>query len=722
MSFLQRAGGELVAFIARTLLRIVYRAEIYGSLPVEARGMLIISNHQSFLDGVLLGAFLPISPTYMVHSTVARQWYFRLPLKFIRHVVVDTSNPLAVKTLVNLIDSGQTVVIFPEGRITVTGSLMKIYDGPAFVAARSGCPVVPVRIEGAVYTPLSRMRGDFPNLLRSKITLTIGKAARIPMPEGRTARIRRRLASEEMRRIMQRSAFASRRQTTLFDSLLHAAAIHGRDRSMLEDVSATPVTYGTIIRNSLALGRLVSKFTAEGETVGVLMPNVNTTVFLLFAMWAMRRIPAMLNFTSGRDAVSHACRLASVKVVLTSRAFVEKAKLAELLAGLPATVLYLEDLRPKFTFADKLWLVLWAKRFPHRVRRPSEPAQPAVVLFTSGSEGMPKGVVLSHDSVLANSAQIVAAYPFAPSDKFLTALPVFHAFGLTAGVVLPLLHGTRVMLYPSPLHYRTIPEVVYDRDCTVLFSTNTFLGHYAQAAHPYDFYNLRHVVVGAEKLTEDVARLCVNKFGIRPLEGYGATECSPVIAVNTPFANRAGSVGELLPGIEAKITPVPGIEDGGLLHVRGDSIMLGYLHGDKPGAIEAPRSDLGPGWYNTGDIVTMQDHFITIQARMKRFAKIAGEMVSLEIVERIAGAARPNGVHASASAPDAARGEAILLFTQDRTLRREDLQIAARSLGASDLAVPRRIIYLDKIPLLGNGKKDYVALARMAREGVATSV
>jgi acyl-[acyl-carrier-protein]-phospholipid O-acyltransferase/long-chain-fatty-acid--[acyl-carrier-protein] ligase len=329
---------------------------------------------------------------------------------------------------------------------------------------------------------------------------------------------------------------------------------------------------------------------------------------------------------------------------------------------------------------------------------------------------MPKGVVLSHDSIIANTAQIDAAFPFAPRDKFLTALPLFHAFGLTAGLVLPLLYGTRLMLYPSPLHYRNIPEVVYDRDCTVLFSTNTFLANYVKAAHPYDFYSLRYVVVGAEKLTEDVARLCFEKFGLRPYEGYGATECSPVVAVNTPFATRMGTVGELLPGMEARIAPVPGIEKGGILHVRGDNVMLGYL---RDGVIQPPASEFGPGWYETGDVATIEDGFVTLQARLKRFAKVAGEMVSLEVVERIAAVARPDGVHAAVTIRDPGRGESIVLFSQDASLRRDELLAAARSIGAPEMAVPRRVVHMDKIPLLGNGKKDYVTLGRIVQETAA---
>jgi acyl-[acyl-carrier-protein]-phospholipid O-acyltransferase / long-chain-fatty-acid--[acyl-carrier-protein] ligase len=716
MPSLSAIPGEIVAFTARVLLRLFFRAKVVGTLPKSDR-MLIISNHQSFLDGVIIGAFLDFSPTYLIHSTIASRWYFKLPLMFLRHKVVDTNNPLAIKALVNLVEEGYPVVIFPEGRITQTGSLMKIYDGPAFVAAKTGCMVVPLHIDGAIYSPFSRMKGDFPEKNFPRITLTIHPGAVIPMPEARTAKLRRRLASEEMRRLLQRAAFDSRRQTGIYEAFLEAVELQGKERDILEDINAAPATYATLTKASLALGRIVSKLGAEGENIGVLMPNVNATVYLLLGMFAMRRVPAMLNFTSGIDAIQNACRISKVQTVITSRAFVEKAKLGDLIQQLGSVkVVYLEDLKAQFGILDKLWLILWALRRPRRVMKKSKPEDPAVILFTSGSEGMPKGVVLSHGSILANCAQTSAAFSFSSKEKFMSALPLFHAFGLTAGMLLPLLNGCRVFLYPSPLHYRAIPEIAYDRDCTVLFATNTFLSKYAQVAHPYDFYSIKYLVVGAEKLTEDVQRLCVEKFGIRVLEGYGATECSPVIAVNTPIASRPGSVGELLPGMEYRIAPVEGVETGGVLHVRGDNVMLGYLKHDQPGVIQPPQSEFGPGWYNTGDVVTLEEGFLKLQARLKRFAKIAGEMVSLELVERIAATAHPQALHAASTYKDTRRGEVIVLFTQDKNLKRESLQAAQREMGAPELAIPKKIIFLDRIPMLGNGKKDYITLGKMASQ------
>jgi acyl-[acyl-carrier-protein]-phospholipid O-acyltransferase/long-chain-fatty-acid--[acyl-carrier-protein] ligase len=713
----------MIRILVRLLLKIWFRVRVRGTIPAHDR-LLLVANHQSYLDGVLLGAVLPVRPIWVLHTSIARRWFVRLPMRFIPHLVIDTAHPLAMKAIIELIEAGRPVLIFPEGRVTVTGAMMKIYEGPAFVAARTGAAVVPVHIDRAVYSIFSRMSGDFPRKLFPRITVTIHPPRRIDVPDAPRARVRRKLEAEALRRIMQQTAFESRdRGATLFPALLDAKALYGRRRRVLHDFSRDQeLSYAAILKASLALGRLVSRLAREGEAVGVLLPNVSATVSLVLGMAAMRRVPAMLNYTAGRDGLQNACRAAGLKTVITSRAFLQRARLDHLADRLEGVrMVYLEDLRPQFRLRDKLWLMR-ALLAPRRATRPALPEDPAVIMFTSGSEGVPKGVVLSHDNLLANLAQIRAVIEFAPKDRFLSALPLFHTFGLTVGVLLPLFGGSRILLYTSPLHYRVIPELIYEYDCTVLFASSTFLGNYGKYAHPFDFRELRLVVAGAEKLSEEVRRLYLDKFGIRILEGYGVTETSPVLSVNTPLAFRTGSVGELFPGVDRRIEPVEGLDRGGLLHVRGPNVMLGYLSAASPGAIEPPRSIYGEGWYNTGDIAEIDDAgFLSIHGRMKRFAKVAGEMVSLELVERIALAASGDAQHASAAVSETGRGEVVVLFTEDRRLRREDLVEAARSLGAPELAVPRRILYVDKLPALGTGKKDYVSINRMARELVPSA-
>ena len=709
----------------RTLLRPLLRglARLLFRLEIDVRGanfaherLLIVANHESFLDGLLIGLFLPVDPVFVINTAIANRWYFRLLLSQVDYLTVDPASPMAMKKVIRLIETGRPVVIFPEGRITLTGSLMKVYDGPAFVAAKTGATVVPVRLEGTARSYFSRLSGKHPRALFPKIRLTVLPERVFPMPEASTAKLRRRKAGEAMRRLMQEMVFISRPAQTLYSALCDAAAIFGHGRRLLEDIKQVEYSYKDLFKMALILGRQVERLTTPGEKVGLLLPNVVPTLGLIFGLTARRRIPAMLNYTAGIDAMQTACDAAEIRNIVTSRAFVEQAKLAGKLAALTGVQLhYLEDIRERISLADKLWLVLWAVHFPRAYELPAAPEDAAVVLFTSGSEGKPKGVVLPHRAILANVAQIRSVIDFSVYDKFLNALPIFHSFGLTAGALLPVLNGASLFLYPSPLHYRVIPELAYDRGCTVLFGTSTFLGNYAKFAHPYDFYRLRYVVAGAEKLSLAVRDLWFEKFGLRIFEGYGATETAPVLAVNTPMAYKTGTVGNLLPGIEHQLVPVPGIEQGGMLHVRGPNVMAGYLKGDRPGVLQPPTSDLGAGWYETGDIVDIDEEgFVKIVGRVKRFAKIAGEMVSLEVVEKLAVAASPNAQHGASSQPDPGKGEALVLFTTDPALGREQLAASARELGLPELAVPRKIVRVDALPLLGTGKVDYVSLKKMA--------
>ncbi|MBF0126630.1 MAG: bifunctional acyl-ACP--phospholipid O-acyltransferase/long-chain-fatty-acid--ACP ligase [Magnetococcales bacterium] len=710
----------LIRILLRALALLLFRVRVEGSVrSSDTSRLLIIANHESLLDGLLLGLFLPVDPVFIVHTSVVNSWYFRLILSLADHLAVDTTSPMAMKKVIRLLEAGRPVMIFPEGRITITGSLMKVYDGPAFVAAKTRATVLPVRLDGTARSCFARISGKAPRRLLPRITITILPPTRIPMPEAPTAKQRRRKAGEALRRLMQEMLFSSRPQQTLFSALCDAVEIHGRGHALLEDIKQIEYRYQDLLKMTLMLARLTERATPEiapGGRVGLLLPNLAPTLALVFGLSARHRVPAMLNYTAGSDGLQAACTAACVRTILTSRTFVEQARLTEKLAALrEIRLLYLEDLRESITLGDKLWLMGYALWFPRAFEIPVSPEEAAVVLFTSGSEGQPKGVVLPHRALLANIAQIRAIIDFSSDDKILNALPIFHSFGLTAGSLFPVLNGTSLFLYPSPLHYRIIPELAYDRACTILFGTNTFLANYGKFAHPYDFFRLRYVIAGAEKLSEPVRALWFEKFGLRIFEGYGATETAPVLAVNTPMAFRSGTVGQLLPGIEYRLEPVPGIEQGGVLHVRGPNVMAGYFKVDKPGVLQPPASSVGAGWYETGDIVVVdEDGFLRIVGRVKRFAKVAGEMVSLEAVEKLAAAASPEGLHAASSQPDAAKGEALVLFSTDPRLGREALQLKARELGYPELAVPRRIVRLDVLPLLGTGKVDYVTLKRLA--------
>jgi acyl-[acyl-carrier-protein]-phospholipid O-acyltransferase/long-chain-fatty-acid--[acyl-carrier-protein] ligase len=713
-------GNRAAKSLVRALMRALFRVKVTGNLALSNQRTLIVANHESLLDGFLLALFLPIEATFVVHTEVTKNPVFRWLLRFVAHLSVDSTSPLAMKQIIRLVESGEPVVIFPEGRLTITGSLMKVYDGAGFVAARTGATVIPIRIEGSGRSYFGRLAGIYPLKLFPKIRIAIQPSRGIAMPKLPSAKQRRRRSGELMRRILLDMLVATRPERTLFAAFLDAKATFGARYHLVEDVRMQEESYGSLLRMAVGMARLMRRFTAEGEIVGVMTPNAAPTLALILGLSAAKRVPAMLNYTAGVEGLRAACIAATIKNIVASRAFVEKARLAPVLEQLTEVrIHYLEDLRERLGLIDKLSIFV-QQYVPGMITVAQQPQDPAIVLFTSGSEGKPKGVVHTHASILSNVAQIRSLADFTPLDKFMIALPVFHSFGLTCGAILPLVSGCKVFLYPTPLHYRVIPELVYDRNCTVLFGTSTFLGNYGKYAHPYDFGRLRYVVAGAEKLSDDVRNLWIEKFGIRVLEGYGVTECAPVVAVNVPMACRIGSVGQFVPAVEHRLEDVPGVKDAGLLHVRGPNVMRGYLLYDTPGVI---RTDaLQDGWYNTGDIVSVDDaDFVYIRGRVKRFAKIAGEMISLEVVEQIAGKAAPGFAHAASARADASKGEAIILFTEAPSLTRDQLMAAAKSMGAPELAVPRVVLPIAEIPLLGSGKTDYLRLKEMAHQSTARS-
>jgi acyl-[acyl-carrier-protein]-phospholipid O-acyltransferase/long-chain-fatty-acid--[acyl-carrier-protein] ligase len=497
---------------------------------------------------------------------------------------------MAAKSLIKTVQSGKKCVIFPEGRITVTGALMKVYEGPAMVADKSEAPILPVRIDGAQYSPFSRIRDKVRTRLFPKITITVMEPRKFDVPHDMHGRKRRQLAGTKLHAVMAEMIFATRdTDRTLFEGLLEARGIHGGKQTVLEDVERRPADYRRVVRSSLVLGRRLSQYGAPGQAIGVLLPNSVGTAIVFFALQANGQVPAMLNFSTGSGTMISACKTAKIGTVVTSRRFIRLAQLSEAVDALSqhAAIVYVEDIIKSIALHDKIYAVFagaFARSIHRRCKRSA--GDPAVILFTSGSEGAPKGVVLSHRNILSNVYQLGAVVDFNPSDIVFNALPVFHSFGLSAGMLLPALSGIRTFLYPSPLHYRIVPELVYDTNATIMFGTDTFLTGYARMAHPYDFYSIRYVFAGAERVKSETRATWAEKFGLRILEGYGTTETSPVLATNTPMHYRAGTVGRFLPGIVYKLEPVQGIERGGQLLVSGPNVMLGYLRAESPGRLE----------------------------------------------------------------------------------------------------------------------------------------
>jgi acyl-[acyl-carrier-protein]-phospholipid O-acyltransferase / long-chain-fatty-acid--[acyl-carrier-protein] ligase len=702
------AFRDLLSIIFKAL----YRTEIIGFENIAKAGpnAVIALNHVSFADGALALSILDKDPVFAIDHGIAQRWWVKPFVKMTRAMPLDPSRPLATRSLINAVKAGETLVIFPEGRLTVTGSLMKVYDGVGLIAEKAGAKVVPVRIEGLEATIFSRLnrlqvqRRWFP-----KVRLTILEPVELTVPEELKGKARRQAAGTQLYQIMSDMIFKTTPiDRSVFQSVVEASKVHGKSRMAVEDPITGGLSYKRLLIGARVLGTKFMPLVGERKAIGVMLPNTNGAAVTILGLMSANRVPAMINFSAGASSILAACKAAEITTILSSRGFIEKAKLQPLLEQLQTHVkfVFLEDIRTTVTFSDKISAMLNHEK-PLAV---SNGDDRAAILFTSGSEGTPKGVVLSHKNMLANTAQAAARIDFGRQDKVFNVLPVFHSFGLTVGLILPLVSGVPVYLYPSPLHYRIVPELIYGSNATILFGTDTFLTGYARSAHAYDFRSLRYILAGAEPVKDTTRRTYMEKFGLRILEGYGVTETAPVLAINTPMFNKFGTVGRAMPGMETRLEKMPGVDVGGRLHVKGLNIMLGYLKVDKPGVLE-PVID---GWHDTGDIVTIDEMgFITIKGRAKRFAKIAGEMVSLAAVEVLASECWTDAMSAVAAIPDAKKGERLILVTNKKGATRMQFQAFAKSKGASELMMPAEIMIVDSIPVLGSGKLDFVGVAKL---------
>src|ERR1700722_2468071 len=715
-------GRTMPASALSDALSIIYRAlfriEVKGleNLHNAGHNVIIALNHVSFLDAGLAMSLRSRKPVFAIDIGISKKWWVRPFMKLTRAIPLDPMKPMATRTLINAVKAGEALIIFPEGRITVTGSLMKVYDGAALIADKTDAEVVPVRIEGLEQTPFSRLsRSQVRRRWFPKVKVTVLEPVKLSVDPALKGRARRQAAGAALYGIMSDLVFrTTSTDRTVFQALLQAAEDHGRGRVAVEDPVSGALSYRKLLVAAAILGDKLMRYAPVGGAVGVMLPNANGAVVTFFALMTAGRVPAMINFTAGATNILSACRAAQVTTILTSRVFVEKGRLDNMVAAVAkqVTIVYLEDIRPTITLLDKLRGLL-------RAGAPLVPRKAddwAAILFTSGSEGTPKGVVLSHRNMLANAAQARARIDFGREDKVFNVLPVFHSFGLTVGMVLPLVSGVRLYLYPSPLHYRTVPELIYGVNATIMFGTDTFLAGYARSAHPYDFRSLRYILAGAEPVKESTRRVYLEKFGLRILEGYGVTETAPALALNTPMFNKFGAVGRILPGMEARLDKVEGVEEGGRLVVRGPNVMLGYVKAERPGVLEPPPD----GWHDTGDIVTIdQQGFVTIKGRARRFAKVGGEMISLAAVETLAGDLWLQHPSAVVAVPDARKGERLILATQKKDATRPEFMAFAKQQHAADLMIPSEIMIFEHLPMLGSGKVDLVTLAKEGSERVA---
>ncbi len=675
------------------------------------RPVVYVITHQSRLDPALMLSLLPDDTLHILDEQSAKAMWLEPWRELARTMAFNAEHVFVGRRLVRVLQRKGRIAVYLPDNVEPDTRGLRLYRAVSRIALQGNARIVPICIDGSRYLPSSHLdEDDAPRRMLSR--LRIGTLAPLTVDDmtARAGPAATTAANALFDRVAETRASTTYANRTLFQAVRDAARRFGPDRPIVEDVVTGELTYKRLLMAARIFAGRFARMTAPGEAVGVLLPNANGIAITLLGLMSASRVAAMINYTAGPANVTSAIRTAVIRTVVSSRAFVEKAGIEDIVEATKAggaRVVWIEDLRDGITGFDKFVAALcWRSPIGRQFSQ-----GPAVVMFTSGSEGAPKAVVLSHDNLVSNAMQVEARLAVGPRDFLMNVLPVFHSFGLLGGLILPLLSGVKTLLYPSPLHYKQIPQIAAKKKPTILFSTDTFLAAYAKAAGDGDFSSLRFAVGGAEPLRAETRRVWQERFGTRLLEGFGLTEAAPVVAVNTATHNRDGSVGRLLPGVRVRLDPVEGIPEGGRMWITGPNVMMGYMSADKPGILQP----LPAGWHDTGDIVSFdREGFLTIRGRAKRFAKIAGEMVSLGAVEMLVQSLWPADRHAIVAIPDKRRGERIVLITTAADADAAMLRQAGKQAGVTELALPQDIIKVEEIPILGTGKTDYVATRQMA--------
>ncbi len=708
----------LKKYILKLLLKLRYRVKVSGFENYQAAEgkVLYVLNPSSLLDPILLALFVHSDMTYIVDKEIADRSYIR-PMRWLGKVIeVDFSSPNSTKEIINALDEHSHCVVFQDTQLFVDSKLMRIYESAALIASKAKATLLPVRIDGADYSSYSYFQHKANLKSFPKISISILKPQKIQEKEGLSNKEKRKFLASELHALMLELRYRSGDiEKSILQTFVEAIKIHGKNKVIAEDHEKNSITYKNIFLKGQALGGAMHKLFPNEKYIGFMLPNSLAAVVAFMGLHFYKHIPAMINFSAGTQPVIVGCQTVQVKTIISSRKFIQLAELKNLEDAIlreGIRIVYLEDVSKSISLFTKLSAVyktLFLK-VPH-----VDHNEACAVLYTSGSEGMPKAVLMSHRNVMANHEQTLASVYVTSADKFFTCLPMFHTFGLTVGTLLPLLRGVPVFMYPSPLHYRIVPQLFYESRSTFLCGTDTFFSGYARYGKPFEFFNMRYMVAGAEKLREATANLYRDIYGVNIIEGYGVTETSPVVSVNTPANTRARSVGKLFPGLEYKLDPVEGIDVGGCLCLRGDSVMLGYMRHSNPGVLEP----LFEGWHNTGDIVEVDnERYIFIKGRAKRFAKIGGEMVSLTAVEQALDGLINEVVYGVVSVPDDRKGEVLVLIIENHELATSQIATYFAQKGLTPLWTPKKIINVKQAPMLGSGKFDYQGARKLAIEAL----
>lgn len=687
--------------ISSALSKLIYSTKIINKEKLKVEEPCIyIANHTSLLDPFLLYAHLPDNVVFVANTGIAKKYAWAMKGKEV--ITVDPMNPYSIRDMIRVVKSGKSIAIFPEGRITVTNSLMKIYSGVAFIAMRTGAKLLPIAINGAEKAKgLTYLDGKIPTKLCPDVSLYVGEPFNIDKVEGISISKQKDMGSHIIYRKLQELILESRmiKSVNLVEELRKRVQ-EAPDMTILEDMSSK-LTMKELWNKVVALSYMLKSKIKE-DRVGILLPTSIANVSTLFAVLYNGKSPAMLNVSMDVKTQMSCLSTGDIKSIVTSKVFIEKAKLKPLIEACKDIInfIYLEDVAEEINTGTKINVLL------NRNKEVTSPTND-IILFTSGSEGTPKGVLLTHENIYANVQQARLMIDFTSKDTIIHALPMFHSFGMILSFVSTLCHVPAVLV-PSPLLYRVIPEITYDKKGTILFGTSTFLQNYGKYAHPYDFNFLRYVFCGGEKLQDHVYDLWIEKFGIRICEGYGLTETAPILSIQSKLLFKKGSVGCFVPGVKYELEKVEGIDEGGKLKIQAPNLMKGYLISEK-GFVKTPE------WFDTGDIVTIDEKgFVTIQGRSKQFVKIGGEMVSLSLVEDNVKKALGIDVVVAVGIADMRKGERIevAVSIKEKNIDFSKIKEYWKTNSLSPLSIPSRLHVLEAIPLLGSGKIDKVSVKK----------
>jgi acyl-[acyl-carrier-protein]-phospholipid O-acyltransferase/long-chain-fatty-acid--[acyl-carrier-protein] ligase len=716
-------------FIVWLITHTLYRIRIVGeeNLPLHGRALLV-SNHVSFVDALLIGACLPDFVRFMLHRDYydlkTLNWFFRL----MRSIPVSANNRRdiveSLKRARNELDKGHVVCIFAEGAISRTGHLLPFKRGFEKIVEGTNTPIVPVHLDQLWGSIFSYKDGRFfwkwPKRLPYPVTVSFGA----PLPPGASVFAVRNAVLE-----LESEAMEYRQSAKELLQVKFVEMAKRRWRSFcMADSAGTELTYGKTLIASMLLARWVKTNCANQTMIGVMLPASLAGALVNIAILLAGKVPVNLNFTASKEAIDSATAQCKIKTIVTSAAFLSKAEIAAM-----EGMVFVEAIRNSFGAWEKFTTALKARLLPaswlnRRAVKRQRAQDLATVIFSSGSTGTPKGVMLSHHNIVANVEAISQVIQFTGSDRIMGVLPLFHSFGFTGTLWLPLLAGFGAVYHANPTDAKTIGETIQKFKATLLISTPTFYLSYLRRCTKEQFSSLRYLIAGAEKLREQIAKAYEDKFGLTILEGYGCTELAPVVSVNMPdvldgknkqMSHKPGTVGQPLPGVAVKIIDpesgqMLGVGEEGLLLIKGPNVMLGYLN--QPGLTDQA---IRRGWYVTGDIASIdEDGFIRITDRLSRFSKIGGEMVPHVKIEETIDEILGNAASVVTAIPDPQRGEKLVAFYTHNGVSRDELWSKLQQTELPKLWIPKRenLHLIEAIPLLGSGKADLKKIKTLALE------